>query len=148
MQKPALWRKIHQIVIITISAVFLGFDAYSAPLAIGAHRFTVEVATTPQEQETGLMNRDHLAPDAGMLFVFPSEQYASMWMKNTLIPLDMLFIDTHGAIVFIAKNTVPESLDIISADRPVKAVLELAGGTCDKQGITIGDRVSHALFAP
>ncbi len=79
--------------------------------ANGAHKFTVEIATTPAQMEQGLMFRRKMAPDAGMLFVFNTPSQASMWMKNTFIPLDMLFIDPEGRIINIAERRVPESLD-------------------------------------
>lgn len=145
--KPAPYRRFHQTVTIVILAVFLGFPAYAAPLSIGPRRFDVEEARTPKEHEQGLMFRRHLATDRGMLFIFAEPVAVSMWMKDTLIPLDMLFIDSSGIITYIAEDTVPESLDAITAGVPVKAVLELPGGTCKKQGITAGDKVTHALFA-
>lgn len=110
------------------------------------HRFNVEVATSRQQQHYGLMYTAQLAPDYGMLFVWPQDTPVSMWMKNTLIPLDMLFIDGQGAIVHIARNTTPGSTDTISAERPVRAVLELAGGSADARGIAVGDKVSAPEF--
>ncbi len=121
-----------------------------APLTIisanGPHRFTVELAETPAQMEQGLMFRRSLAPDAGMLFVYPAPTVAMMWMKNTLIPLDMLFVDKTGRIVNIAERTVPESLDVIAAAAPVRAVIELNGGTAARLGIKPGDEVRYPLF--
>ena len=152
MQKKAPALTFHQIVIMALAMLLPGFSGAGAatltPLSIGQHRFEVELADTPASQETGLMFRQSLAEKRGMLFVFPQSQISAMWMKNTLIPLDMLFIDERGKIVRIAKNAVPHSRDIISSDGPVKAVLELAGGICDKSGIQPGDMVTHAVFAP
>ncbi|MGE0258135.1 MAG: DUF192 domain-containing protein [Alphaproteobacteria bacterium] len=108
----------------------------------GPHKFTVEIATTPAQMEQGLMFRRTLAPDAGMLFVFKTPSKAAMWMKNTVIPLDMLFIDAQGRVINIAERRVPESLDTIGADAPARAVLELNGGTAQRLGIKPGDRVS------
>ena len=108
----------------------------------GAQRFMVEVASTPQEQEQGLMFRKSLDPDGGMLFPMDPPRTASFWMKNTLIPLDMLFIRTDGTIAFIAANTVPYSREPVSAGVPVAAVLELAGGRAAELGIREGDRVA------
>lgn len=105
------------------------------------HRFTVEVAGTPQEQAQGLMFRTELAPDAGMIFPFPSLKPASFWMKNTVIPLDIIFVRADGRIESIAANTVPYSLDAVSSDGPVAAVLELAGGRAAELGIEPGDTV-------
>ncbi len=105
------------------------------------HRFTVEVASTPQEQETGLMNRPTLAPDRGMIFPHEPPRMASFWMKNTLIPLDIIFIRPNGSIVNIAENTVPLSLEPVPSLEEVGAVLELAGGRTAELGIKAGDKV-------
>ena len=110
--------------------------------ASASHRFTVEVARTEDEQAQGLMFRESLAPDAGMLFPFPSPRPASFWMKNTLIPLDMLFIRADGTIARIAVNTTPHSLDPVGVGEPVAAVLELAGGRSAELGIAEGDRAA------
>src|SRR5262249_60271161 len=93
----------------------------------GSHRFTVELAETPAEMQQGLMFRPSLAPDAGMLFDFKEPTSATMWMRNTLIPLDMLFVDGNGRIVNIAERTVPQSDAVIAAAAPVRAVIELNG---------------------
>lgn len=114
--------------------------------ASGKHRFVVEMARSRIEQERGLMFRDRLDADRGMLFDWGGMSTAAMWMKNTLIPLDMLFIDADGTILDIAENTTPGSLDVITAGVPVRAVLELAGGTTGRLGIKVGDRVRHPLF--
>lgn len=108
----------------------------------GVHRFTVEMARTPQQQALGLMHRETLADNAGMLFPFPSPRPASFWMKNTLIPLDMIFIRTDGTIARVAANTVPLSLDPVGVSEPVAAVLEIRGGRAAELGISEGDRVS------
>ncbi len=112
----------------------------------GPHKFTVEVATTPDQMEQGLMFRQSLAPDAGMLFDFHTPSMATMWMKNTLIPLDMLFVDERGCIVNIHERAVPGSLDTIAAAAPVRAVIELNGGTAARLGIRPGDRVIYPIF--
>jgi uncharacterized membrane protein (UPF0127 family) len=105
------------------------------------HRFTVEVAETPEQQAQGLMNRQSLAPDRGMIFPRNPPGDASFWMKNTLIPLDIIFIRTDGTIARIAENTVPMSLDPIPSLGPVGAVLEIAGGRSAELGIKPGDKV-------
>jgi uncharacterized membrane protein (UPF0127 family) len=105
------------------------------------HKFTVEVARSPEEQNTGLMNRASLAPDRGMIFPHEPPRMASFWMKNTLIPLDIIFVRTDGTIVNIAENTVPLSLDPVPSLEPVGAVLELAGGRTAELGIKAGDKV-------
>ncbi len=103
--------------------------------------FMVEVVTTPEAMQKGLMGRTRLAADRGMLFDFTATQPVTMWMKNTLIPLDMLFIKADNTIVFIAENTTPESLDKITAGQPVRYVLELKGGTARRANIRVGDRL-------
>ncbi|SCW54456.1 hypothetical protein SAMN02927924_01222 [Sphingobium faniae] len=110
--------------------------------AKGEHRFDVEVALTPQDQAQGLMFRKSLPPDSGMLFPMAPPRTASFWMKDTLIPLDMLFIHTDGTIAFIKANAQPYSRDPVSAGVPVAAVLELAGGRVAELGIGEGDRVN------
>lgn len=111
-----------------------------------SHTFDVELALTPPQQAQGLMFRQQLAPDAGMLFYHQRDTVATMWMRNTFVPLDMLFIDAGGKIVHIAERTVPRSLTTISAGRPVRAVLEVNAGTARRLSIRIGDRVVHPLF--
>jgi hypothetical protein len=104
----------------------------------GEHHFIVEVAATPEQQERGLMFRKSLAGDRGMIFPYDPPVDASFWMKNTLIPLDMLFIRGDGTIVRIA-YAVPLSLDPVPAGEPVGAVLELRGGRSAELGIREGD---------
>lgn len=111
-----------------------------------AFMFTVEIADTEPLRSRGLMFRQRLPEDRGMLFDFGTPRPVSMWMKNTFISLDMLFIREDGTIAYIAENTVPQSLDTIGISEPVLAVLELAGGTARKLGIRAGDRVYHRLF--
>ncbi|GGB71016.1 hypothetical protein GCM10010833_27800 [Blastomonas aquatica] len=115
------------------------------PLTINSagkrHAFTVEVARTAQEQAQGLMFRTELAPDAGMIFPFPTVKPASFWMKNTVISLDIIFVRADGSIESIAANTVPYSLDAVSSNEPVAAVLELAAGRAAELGIKPGDTV-------
>ncbi len=122
----------------------------TAPLTIatagGPRKFTVEVATTPAQMEQGLMFRRNLAADAGMLFDFKTPTMATMWMKNTWIPLDMLFVDAQGRIINIHQRAVPESLATISAAAPARAVIELNAGTASRLGIRPGDRVLFPIF--
>ena len=110
------------------------------------HEFDVEVATTEQQQETGLMFRPAVPADGGMLFVWPGVQQSNMWMKNTLVPLDMVFIDRDGTIHHIAEDTVPRSLAVIDSDGPVAATLELQGGITQKLDIRVGDKVVARQF--
>jgi uncharacterized protein len=114
--------------------------------ATGKHRFKVEVADTPAQMTQGLMFRQSLAPDAGMLFDYKEPTAATMWMRNTFIPLDMLFVDAQGRIVNIHQRAVPQSLDVIAAAAPVRAVIELNGGTTARLGIAPGDQVVHPIF--
>jgi uncharacterized protein len=112
----------------------------------GVHVFAVEMASTPEEQAKGLMFRRQLPEGQGMLFDFHKEQPTSFWMKNTYIPLDMIFIRGDGRILRIAENTVPLSETLVPSGGPVRAVLEVIGGTAKKLGIAPGDRVGHAIF--
>jgi uncharacterized membrane protein (UPF0127 family) len=112
----------------------------------GVQVFSVEMATTEDEKQTGLMYRKELPDGKGMLFDFSPEQQISMWMKNTYISLDMIFIRADGRILRIAENTEPLSTKIISSGGLAKGVLEVAAGTAQKYGIQPGDRVAHPLF--
>jgi uncharacterized protein len=111
------------------------------------HRFTIEIARTPYEMERGLMFRDRLPPDHGMLFLYEDDRRVSFWMKNTLIPLDLMFADSSGRIVQIAERAVPMSTALISSDEPVRAVLEVNGGTAVRLNIKVGDRLLHPALA-
>src|SRR5258708_1702532 len=113
----------------------------------GVHVFAVEMASTPAEQARGLMDRRGLPEGQGMLFDFHHEQLTSFWMKNTYIPLDMIFIRGDGRILRIVENTVPLSEVLIPSGGPVRAVLEVNGGTAKKLGIAPGDRVAHPIFS-
>lgn len=120
-----------------------GLEQVALTIVSGAktHRFTVEVARTAAEQSYGMMNRTQLAPDRGMIFPYDPPQAVAFWMKDTLIPLDIIFIAPGGTILNIAKNTVPLSLDEVPSAGPVEAVLELAGGRSAELGLKPGDRV-------
>ena len=113
----------------------------------GVQIFGVEMAVTPDEQARGLMFRRELPEKQGMLFDFQREQPTSFWMKNTYIPLDMIFIRADGRILRIAENTVPLSEALVPSGGPVRAVLEVIGGTAKKLGIAPGDRVVHPIFS-
>jgi uncharacterized membrane protein (UPF0127 family) len=103
--------------------------------------FKIWTADRPSRQEQGLMFVRDMDEHAGMLFVFPTSQRVAMWMKNTYVSLDMLFLDDQGRIDYIAARTTPLSLDIIQAPRPSTAVLELVGGAAERLGIRAGDQV-------
>ena len=121
--------------------------AAAEPLVIhaggSAYKFEVEVVATPETRAQGLMFREKLAANAGMLFLYPGEQPVSFWMKNTLIPLDMLFLKADGSIAHIAHNAVPHDETPIDSGAAVQAVLEVNGGTADTLGIKEGDRVEY-----
>ena len=122
------------------------------PLTIETSRgrfdFVVEMAETPSTWQRGLQQRRQLAADVGMLFNFHQPRAISMWMKDTLIALDMIFIDARGAVVNIAERTVPLSTSTITSNGPVLAVLEVNAGTAARLEIQPGDRVVHPLFSP
>ena len=137
-------------VLVTLCANPAAQAASFQPLEIatksGVRVFSVEMATTEEEKTTGLMYRKELPDGKGMLFDFSPEQQISMWMKNTYIPLDMIFIRADGRILRIAENTEPLSTKIISSGGLAKGVLEVIAGTAQKYGIQPGDRVAHPLF--
>lgn len=112
----------------------------------GKLRFDIELAETPAQQARGLMFRADLAADAGMLFVYGAERHISMWMKNTLIPLDMVFLSSAGEVLRIERWTTPLSERPIHSGAPSAAVLELRGGTADRLGLRPGDRAIHEVF--
>jgi uncharacterized membrane protein (UPF0127 family) len=112
----------------------------------GVKVFSVEMATTEEEKTTGLMYRKHLPDGQGMLFDFSPAQQVSMWMKNTYISLDMIFIGPDGRVLRIAENTEPLSTRIIPSRGLAKGVLEVIAGTAKKYGIAPGDQVAHPLF--
>jgi uncharacterized membrane protein (UPF0127 family) len=146
------------------SLVFLGLLAASVGLAglaraaerstveiatkSGVHLFSVEIAQNDAERAKGLMFRKELPEGQGMLFDFHRDQEVSFWMENTYIPLDMIFIQGDGRILRIAENTTPLSTRIIPSGGPVRAVLEVIGGTARKLGIAPGDRVASPALKP
>ena len=127
-------------------AAGLALEKIVIDTASGPKPFTVEIAATPDSQERGLMYRTQMAPDAGMLFDFRHSQMASFWMKNTILPLDMLFVRQDGTISTITADAKPYSLDIISSLEPVRAVIEINGGRAKALGIAAGDKVHAGIF--
>lgn len=113
----------------------------------GVHVFSVEIVANDADRAKGLMFRKELPEGQGMLFDFQREQDIAMWMKNTYIPLDMIFISGNGRILRIAENTEPLSERVIPSGGPVRGVLEVIGGTARKLGIAPGDRVAHPIFS-
>jgi uncharacterized protein len=126
-------------------------DFETAPLTIesitGSFEFEVELASTAEQRRQGLMFRESLEDDRGMLFDFGRTAPVTMWMRNTFIPLDMLFIDADGQIHRIVENTQPLSDAVIGSGGPVRAVLELRGGVSAELGIQPGDQVIHPMFS-
>ena len=112
----------------------------------GVRAFNVELAVTEDEREKGLMFRKDVPDGYGMLFDFKQDQMVSMWMRNTLVSLDMIFIRRDGTIARIAENTEIKSENIISSGEPVRAVLEVVAGTAKKYGIAPGDKVGYPIF--
>lgn len=112
----------------------------------GRFAFAVEMAVTEPQRAQGLQERTSLAPDAGMLFDFERTQPVFMWMKNTPISLDMIFIGADGRVVNIGERTVPFSLATVASAQPVRAVLEVRAGTAERLGVRPGDLVLHTLF--
>jgi hypothetical protein len=112
----------------------------------GVHAFNVEMATTEPERERGLMFRKELPQGQGMLFDFFTDQPVSFWMHNTYITLDMIFIRHDGVIMRVAENTKPMSDDLVPSGAPVRAVLEVIGGTARELGIKAGDKVINPIF--
>ncbi|KAA2214979.1 DUF192 domain-containing protein [Teichococcus oryzae] len=110
------------------------------------HAFTVEMALTPEQQTVGLMFRREVKPDEGMLFDWGTPRDSAMWMRNTLVSLDMVFIAADGRIHRIAERTVPLSLATVESRGPVRATLELAAGTAERLGLRVGDRVENRIF--
>ena len=135
-------------VMLPISARLAAADLQPLEIASknGVHSFAVEMAVTPDEQSKGLMFRKELPEGQGMLFDFRRDQEATFWMKNTYVPLDMIFIRADGRIHRIAANTTPLSEALVSSGGPVRAVLEVVAGTAKKLGIAPGDRVAHPMF--
>jgi uncharacterized protein len=121
-------------------------EPISITTANGAAVFTAEVADTDELRARGLMFRHRLPEDRAMLFDFGAPRPAAMWMKNTYISLDMLFVRSDGSIAAVAENTEPLSLQTISVQEPVQGVVELAAGTAKRLGIKRDDKVFHRIF--
>ena len=122
------------------------FEPLVIETAQGRNDFMVEFADTPALRSRGLMFRPSLAPDRGMLFDFARDQEITMWMENTQISLDMIFLAADGSVTRIARNTEPFSRDIIGSRGPARAVLEVAAGTAPRIGLKQGDIVRHRMF--
>ncbi len=123
-------------------------DDLSIVTASGPHHFTVDVMRTRDELERGLMFRRELSADRGMLFDFGAPQRVNMWMKNTYLPLDMVFIAPDGRVVSVKRDATPMSEDIIPSGGDVLGVLEVKAGTAARIGVKPGDRVVDPMFKP
>ena len=123
-----------------------GAEKLEIVTATGAHHFEVEIAKDDAARALGLMNRRYMAPDHGMLFEFDRDAPQTFWMKNTYIPLDMIFISRAGTVTHVVTNAEPLSERVIPSGPPCAAVLELNGGTAAAIGLKIGDRVRHPFF--
>ncbi|MGD0419533.1 MAG: DUF192 domain-containing protein [Xanthobacteraceae bacterium] len=136
--------------VLAVAFVAPAYAAGEAALEIvtktGVRAFTVELATNDDERERGLMYRKELPEGRGMLFDFQRDRPVAFWMRNTYIPLDMIFIRGDGRILSIAENTQPLSDALVPSGGPVRAVLEVIGGTARKLGIAPGDRVESPVF--
>ncbi|MEM9733020.1 MAG: DUF192 domain-containing protein [Pseudomonadota bacterium] len=115
-------------------------------ISAGSTTWTIELADDPDSRQTGLMNRRSMADKTGMLFRFNRTEEIAMWMKNTFIPLDMVFMDEAGKITHIHYNAVPQSLDIISSNGPVRYVLEINAGEAKAHGLQVGSSMQHPWF--
>jgi len=133
--------------LVALPALALDRNTVEIASKTGVHVFTVEIADTEATREKGLMYRKELPEGRGMLFDFFRDQPVGFWMKNTLITLDMIFIRSDGRIVSIAENTEPLSERVIPAGAPVRAVLEVKGGTARRLGIQPGDQVANPIFS-
>jgi uncharacterized membrane protein (UPF0127 family) len=109
-------------------------------------QFKIEIADTPAEQAQGLMHRESMPRFSGMLFVYPKPTRATFWMRNTLLPLDMLFVDEAGVVQYIHENATPLSEDVIDGGSGVKAVLEINGGLSKMLGLGVGSQMRHPSF--
>lgn len=126
-------------------------EAPLEPLTIvtstGTHTFEVEFVDTPETRARGLMFREALAPDTGMLFDFERPHELTFWMRNTPLSLDIIFISADGRVVRIARKTTPYSEKLIKSGAPARAALEVEAGTADRIGLAVGDRIDHRIFA-
>jgi hypothetical protein len=127
----------------TGSATAAGMDMVTIQTSAGAKHWSVELASDNESRAKGLMFRRQMAAGSGMLFRFDDTRPIAMWMKNTFIPLDMVFVDQAGLVTHIHRGAVPHSLDIIPSRGPVRFVLEINAGEADQFGLAIGNRLQH-----
>jgi uncharacterized membrane protein (UPF0127 family) len=142
-----LWTALSLVVLFAAApALGDGLDSLTIQTATGRHSFQVEIAKDDATRERGLMDRRYMAADRGMLFEFDRDAPVSFWMKNTYIPLDMIFIAPTGVVTRIAANAEPLSERVIPSGPACAAVLELNGGTAASIGLEVGDQVRHPFF--
>ncbi len=133
-------------VVLAANAQMFSVEVVKVKTVRGVFFFNTELAVSPEQRQQGLMFRRSMDRDAAMLFRWQVEQPVSMWMKNTYIPLDMVFIRRDGLVANIARATTPHSLIPVSSKGNVIAVMELIAGTVDRIGLAAGDKISHAMF--
>ncbi|WP_112941750.1 MULTISPECIES: DUF192 domain-containing protein [unclassified Rhizobium] len=143
--RSAFWALFFMLALPAFAQSVVKFD--KEPLVIETtagqkYNFTVEIADTNEQRQRGLMYRQDMAADAGMIFDFGASKRVQMWMENTVLPLDMLFVDRAGIVRGVKQNAVPYSRDIIDSVSPVKYVIELNAGAAAKLGLKAGDRVT------
>ncbi len=145
-----IWAALAVILLLAASAgaAALGgeLDSLEIVTSTGRHAFQVEIADNEATREHGLMDRRYMAPDHGMLFEFDRDEPVAFWMKNTYIPLDMIFIAPSGVVTHIAANAEPLSERVVPSGGPCIAVLELNGGMAASIGLKVGDKVRHPFF--
>lgn len=133
------------LLILSLSFLLLGAGCQeNAEVCLQEHCFQVETASTPVAREAGLMFRENLSDNEGMLFIFPKEDTYSFWMKNTLLALDIIWIDSQGNVVFMSKQAQPceteqEQCEVITPTKPAKYVLEIKAGQAENIGLDVGD---------
>lgn len=144
------WARLALVVLLAIGlaerASAEGLEPLEIVTATGTHAYQVEIANDEASRALGLMNRRYMPPDRGMLFEFDRDAPQTFWMKNTYIPLDMIFISRAGVVTHIVANAEPLSERVIPSGPPCAAVLELNGGTAAAVGLKVGDRVRHPFF--
>jgi hypothetical protein len=146
-------RAAHAFIVLVVASVGApamgeGLESLEIATATGRHAFQVEIADNDASREHGLMDRRYMGADRGMLFEFDRDAPASFWMKNTYIPLDMIFIARSGVVTRIVANAEPLSERVIPSGGPCAAVLELNGGTAASIGLKVGDKLLHPFFKP
>ena len=146
----ALWAALAFVILAAAGApaIGAGLDTLEIATSTGQHAFQVEIAANDASRERGLMDRRYMAPDHGMLFEFDRDEPVAFWMKNTYIPLDMIFIAPSGVVTRIVANAEPLSERVIPSGGPCVAVLELNGGTAAAIELKVGDKVRHPFFKP